>query len=221
MAVSSAARHNKSCKIGIKERNLSWTSEFTSTRRIMVPGRSAATSSREESEERLLVEAAQRDPGRFIELYERNFERVYGFAVRRVRDRDAAEDLTSEVFLKALAHLPGFDWRGVPFSAWLIRIAINLVKDHWKRAAREVVEQPQERDSGTDPEQIENTARLFGMVRNLPPDQRRVVEMRFAEGKSIREIAQDMSRSEGAIKQLQFRALENLRVQLSEKHGTA
>jgi RNA polymerase sigma-70 factor, ECF subfamily len=187
----------------------------------MLLGRPATTSSREESEERLLVEAAQKNPGRFIELYERNFERVYAFVMRRVRDRDVAEDLTSEVFHKALAHLPGFDWRGVPFAAWLIRIATNLVNDHWKRTAREVVEQPPERDSGTNPEQIEDTARLFGMVRKLPPDQRRVVEMRFAEGKSIREIAQDMSRTEGAIKQLQFRGLENLRMQLSEKHGKA
>jgi RNA polymerase sigma-70 factor (ECF subfamily) len=187
----------------------------------MLLGRPATTSSREESEERLLVEAAQKNPGRFIELYERNFERVYAFVMRRVRDRDVAEDLTSEVFHKALAHLPGFDWRGVPFAAWLIRIATNLVNDHWKRTAREVVEQPPERDSGTNPEQIEDTARLFGMVRKLSPDQRRVVEMRFAEGKSIREIAQDMGRTEGAIKQLQFRGLENLRMQLSEKHGKA
>ena len=187
----------------------------------MALGRRATTSSREESEERLLVEAAQKNPARFIELYERNFECVYAFVVRRVRDCDVAEDLTSEVFQKALAHLPDFDWRGVPFSAWLIRIASNLVHDHWKRTAREVIEQPPDPDSGTDPEQIENSARLFGMVRNLPPDQRRVVEMRFAEGKSIREIAQDMSRSEGAIKQLQFRGLENLRMRLSEKHGKA
>jgi RNA polymerase sigma-70 factor, ECF subfamily len=184
-------------------------------------GRPAAANSREESEERLLVEAAQKDPGRFIELYERNFERVYAFIVRRVRDRDATEDLTSEVFHKALAHLPNFDWRGVPFSAWLIRIASNLVHDHWKRTARETVEEPPEQDSGIGPEQIENCARLFRMVGNLPADQRRVIEMRFVEGKSIREIAQDLRRSEGAIKQLQFRGLENLRMQLSEKYGQA
>lgn len=186
----------------------------------MVLGRPATPSSREESsDERLLVEAAQKDPSRFIELYERNFERVYAFIVRRVRDRDATEDLTSEVFHRALAHLPSFDWRGVPFSAWLIRIAGNLVHDHWTRTARETVEEPPEQDSGINPEQIANCARLFRSVANLPPDQRRVVEMRFVEGKSIREIAQDLRRSEGAVKQLQFRGLENLRMQLSEKHG--
>ena len=187
----------------------------------MLLGRPATQSSREESEERLLVEAAQADPSKFLELYERNFERVYAFVARRVRDRDLAEDLTSEVFHKALVHLPGFDWRGVPFSAWLIRIAGNLVHDHWKRTAREVVEQPPEVGSGRDPEQIEHLARVFRMVSSLPPDQRRVIELRFAEGKSIREIAHDLGRSEGAIKQLQFRGLESLRMQLSEKHGKA
>ena len=187
----------------------------------MALGRPATTSSREESEERLLVEAAQKDPARFIELYEKNFERVYAFAVRRVRNRDDAEDLTSEVFHKALAHLPEFDWRGVPFSAWLIRIASNLVYDQWKRTAREVIEQPPHQESGMDPEQIENNSRLFRMLSHLPPDQRRVIELRFAEGKSVREIAQDMGRTEGAIKQLQFRGLETLRTRLSEKYGKA
>lgn len=187
----------------------------------MVSGRSANTGSREESEERLLVEAAQQDPSRFIELYERNFERVYVFVASRVRDRDTAEDLTSEVFHKALAHLANFDWRGVPFSAWLIRIASNLMNDYWKRSAREVVEQTPEQQSATDPEQIEYGARLFRMVAKLPDDQRRVVEMRFAEGKSIREIARELGRSEGAVKQLQFRGLKTLRVQLSDKHGQA
>lgn len=187
----------------------------------MALGRPARTSSHEESDERLLVEAAQKNPARFIELYETNFERVYAFVVRRVRNRDAAEDLTSEVFQKALAHLPDFDWRGVPFSAWLIRIASNLVHDHWKRTAREVIEQLPDQESGLDPEQIENSARLFRMLSILPPDQRRVIELRFGAGKSIREIAQDMDRTEGAIKQLQFRGLANLRTRLSEKYGKA
>src|SRR6266550_3545624 len=75
--------------------------------------------------ERLLIEAAQRDPSRFAELYEDNFERVYAFIARRVRDRDEAEDLTSEVFHQALANLARFEWRGVPFAAWLFRIAAN------------------------------------------------------------------------------------------------
>ncbi len=87
-------------------------------------------------DERLLIEAAQSDPRRFAELYERHFERVYAFVARRARGRAEAEDLTAEVFHHALAHLGRFEWRGVPFVAWLLRIARNAVADRWQRVAR-------------------------------------------------------------------------------------
>ena len=75
------------------------------------------TASGADTAERLLVEAAQKDPARFAEIYEHNFARVYAFIARRVGNRDVAEDLTSDVFHKALAGLPRFEWRGVPFGA--------------------------------------------------------------------------------------------------------
>src|SRR5437763_16919291 len=84
-------------------------------------------------QERLLIEAAQKDPKRFAELYETNFERVYAFIVRRVQDRHEAEDLTSEVFQHALANLSKFEWRGVPFAVGLYRIASNSLADSWRR----------------------------------------------------------------------------------------
>jgi RNA polymerase sigma-70 factor (ECF subfamily) len=171
------------------------------------------------AEERLLVQAAQKDPGRFGELYELNFDRVYAFVVRRVRERQVAEDLTSDVFHKALAALPRFDWRGIPFSAWLIRIATNVVTDQWKRSAKEeLMEEPPEQSTHADFDEFEERARLFQLVGTLPIDQGRVIRMRFAEEKSIREIAQQLKRSEGAIKQLQFRGLEALRQKLGGKH---
>lgn len=170
-------------------------------------------------QERRLVEAAQKDPSNFAELYEENFERVYAFVIRRVRERAVAEDLTSDTFHKALAALPNFDWRGIPFSAWLLRIAANVVADHWKKAGREVQEEPPEFAADPKLEEWEDQARLFRQVEQLPPDQRRVIYMRFAEERSIREIAQAMGRSEGAIKQLQFRGIETLRAQLGEQHG--
>src|SRR5207302_9360726 len=89
------------------------------------------------AEERLVVEAAQKDPRRFAQLYENNFERVYAFIVRRVRDRDQAQDLTADVFHQALANLSRFEWRGVPFAAWLFRIASNAIVDRARRAARD------------------------------------------------------------------------------------
>jgi|SRR6476661_916065 RNA polymerase sigma-70 factor (ECF subfamily) len=174
--------------------------------------------------ERLLVEAAQKDPSRFAELYELNFARVYAYIARRVGDRDAAQDLTSDVFHKALASIHTFEWRGVPFAGWLLRIAANMIVDRSKRGTREITGQedlPDLPDPGAKPRLVEadESARLFLLVEQLPADQRRVIGMRFAEEKSIREIAQALGRSEGAVKQLQFRALQNLRARLEGAHA--
>src|SRR5438445_1248749 len=89
------------------------------------------------TDERLLIEAAQRDRARFADIYEEYFEIVYAYIARRVRNRSTAEDLTSDVFHKALANLPRFKWTGAPFGSWLLRIASNLIADRTKRAARE------------------------------------------------------------------------------------
>jgi len=165
----------------------------------------------EPADERLLIEAAQRDPARFAELYTRNFHVVYGYIARRTANREEAEDLTSEVFHQALANLHRFEWRGAPFAAWLVRIAANAMADRWRVQAREAPGPPDEELSDPSMADLEQRAALFEMVDGLPPDQRRVIVLRFAEQKSIREIAEEMGRSEGAIKQLQFRALEKLR----------
>jgi RNA polymerase sigma-70 factor, ECF subfamily len=178
----------------------------------MVARAPASRRSLEQADERLLVAAAQKDPARFAELYEIHFERVYGFIARRVGERDAAEDLTSDVFHKALANLKRFEWRGVPFGAWLLRIAVNAIIDRAKRQGREIaVDDPPELSTRPGLGQVEDRARLFRLVDELPADQRQVVVMRFAEQKSIKEIAGQLGRSEGAVKQLQFRGLENLR----------
>lgn len=165
-------------------------------------------------DERLLVEAAQADPGRFAELYEIHFARVYAFIVRRVRLRQDAEDLTAEVFRQALQNLRRFEWRGVPFSAWLLRIAANAMADRWQRLAREQGEPPPEPPDEAAAKDIERRALLYQLVDTLPSDQRQVVVDRFVEEKSIRTIAQELGRSEGAVKQLQFRALQNLRARV-------
>lgn len=168
--------------------------------------------------ERLRIEAAQKDPSRFAELYEDNFERVYAYVARRVESRAAAEDVTSEVFHHALANLERFEWRGTPFVAWLLRFAHNLLVDRWQRAGRESSEPPPElRDSAW--KEMEQRALLFQLVDRLPDDQRRVVHLRFTAQKRIAEIARELGRSEGAVKQLQFRALENLRARMKESHG--
>jgi len=197
------------------------------------------------ADERLLIEAAQRDRARFAAIYEQYFEVVYAYVARRVRDRSTAEDLASDVFHKALANLPKFKWTGAPFASWLFRIASNLIADRAKRAARASetsLDQSDAAERGSSPtvregaatplltrgllprsasgsaetqqsglEDAERCAVLFRLVDGLPDDQRRVVALRFAKEKSSKQIAAELGRSEGAVKQLQLRALENLR----------
>jgi RNA polymerase sigma-70 factor (ECF subfamily) len=190
-------------------------------------GASRVATDADYSAERALIEATQRDRGRFADLYEANFERVYAYVVRRVRDRDEAQDITADVFHLALKSLPRFEWRGVPFAAWLFRIASNEIADRStsiaKRRAHERVfpfqEMPDRDDVVAGTEEAERRARLFKLVERLPRDQARVIAMRFAEDKSIREIATALGRSEGSVKQLQFRGLQNLRARLGDTNG--
>jgi RNA polymerase sigma-70 factor (ECF subfamily) len=169
---------------------------------------------KKEADDRLLIEAAQRDPARFAELYELHFERVYAYVVKRVHDRTESEDLTSEVFHQALANLKRFEWRGIPFAAWLFRIAANLISDRWQRSGREISDEEQLNAAHASPAEIEDVERratLFRLVETLPAEQKHVVVLRFVEQKSIKEVAQAVGKTEGAVKQLQFRALSSLR----------
>jgi RNA polymerase sigma-70 factor (ECF subfamily) len=170
-----------------------------------------------ETTERRLIEAAQQDPARFGDLYEIHFDRVYAYVSRRLGDRDAAQDVTSEVFHHALAHLKHFEWRGAPFGAWLMRIASNAITDRWRRQNRESGQSSEIEAVSKDPspEEVQHRARLFSLVRKLPEDQRTVIEMRFAEEKSVREIAVSLGKTEGSVKQLQFRGIQKLREEVA------
>jgi RNA polymerase sigma-70 factor (ECF subfamily) len=191
----------------------------------MVAVRRPAQTAPQGVDERLLVQAAQADPSKFDVLYELHFDRIYFFIVSRVHDRAVAEDITSDTFQKALANLSDYEWRGTPFSAWLYRIASNGVVDHYKRSNREErldeLEHPlAERElAPQDIGFIERHVHFFRLVEQLPEVQRRVVLERFVEDRSIREIAQRLSKTEGAIKQLQFRALQTLRTQIGDRHA--
>lgn len=167
-----------------------------------------------------MIEAAQRDPSRFAALYEQNFDRVYGFIARRVRDRAVAEDITADVFHRALEGVSSgkYQWQGAPFSAWLLRIAANALTDHWRKTSREPVPTADELLDSAVADETESRAILAEMVAGLPEDQRRVILRRFVDQRSIKEIAAELGRSEGAIKQLQLRALENLRTRMRSQH---
>jgi len=169
-------------------------------------------------DERLLIEAAQADPARFVAVYERYVGRIYTFVSRRTGNRAVAEDITSQVFERALEAIGRFEWRGLPVAAWLFRIASNALADHWRDRARTQQEPlPDVPDKG-ELEDIERRVALYRHVEQLPDVQRRVILMRFVEEKSIRDVAAALDRSEGAVKQLQLRAVENLRKRMGG-HG--
>src|SRR2546422_3364482 len=152
------------------------------------PAQKTRPSKAKDGDERRLVQAAQREPTRFADLYENYFELVYAYVARRVRDRAATEDLTAEVFHKALANLPRFKWTGAPFATWLFRIASNLIADRTKRQARETKSSepdliPADPTRGKQTQQIEleqseRRAHLFRLVNEFADDQRGVVLMR-------------------------------------------
>jgi len=178
----------------------------------------------ERDDERRLIAAAQEDRRHFAALYERHFDRVYAFVLTRSRDPDLAEDITAQTFHHAFQSLESFEWRGAPFSAWLFRIAANALADRGRRdvrseeaaAAVPAAEPASLPSPEEDVGEAEIRARLFRLVERLPADQQRVIRLRYAEERSGKEIAARLGRSEGAIKQLQLRALRTLRAWMSE-----
>ncbi|MBV9610971.1 MAG: sigma-70 family RNA polymerase sigma factor [Acidobacteriaceae bacterium] len=176
--------------------------------------------------DRSLVEAAQADVSKFDAIYERHFELVYFFILGRVHDRAIAEDLTSETFHKALANLSSYQPGDTPFAAWLYRIAANAMADQYKRANRErrgavAMLEPAAQPASTpqEMEYVERRTLLSRLIEKLPEMQRRIIQERFIEERSVKEIASRLEKSEGAVKQLQFRALRTLRERIGERHG--
>lgn len=167
-----------------------------------------------DSDERPLIEAAQNEPDKFAELYDQNFSRVYAFFARRVATREQAQDLTAEVFHQALASIKTYRSQGAPFIAWLYGIAAHVLSRHYHNQGKGAEELS---DLSGASEDIERSVLLGQLVDSLLPDQRQVIIRRFVDQKSIREIAQELGRSEGAVKQLQLRALEKLRDKLGER----
>jgi len=152
----------------------------------------------------------------FGELYERHVRRVYRYLLYMARDVDVAEDLTAETFLQALAAIHRYQRRGVPFVAWLLRIAHNLhLNLNGRRAQRNVplVHEDQEGVVGSPELFLQDKAsaeRLMQVVQTLSPDQRQVIILRFIEGLSCTDTARVLGRSVGAIRVAQYRALRAL-----------
>ena len=166
-----------------------------------------------------LVMRAGTDPEAFGELYEKYVRKIYNYIYYRTGNYQDAEDLTARVFQRALLHVGGFEDKGVPFSAWLYRIAHNLVANWHRDQSRRPVVALDERTApsgGTihpETEAIlqEEKTMLLDIVRDLSPDRQQLLILKFVERLSNAEIAATMGRTEGAIKSLYHRTLNSLR----------
>ena len=179
----------------------------------------------EPSEERvdeLIRLAANLDREAFGELYRLYAPRIHRFVAYQVNDRVLAEDLTNQVFMRAMKAIGRYQHHSVPqFNAWLFRIARNVVVDHW-RAKRDTVSLDEalatERGETLDAhfESLARREELQVAMQKLTEDQREVLVLRFGMGMSHREIAERMGRNEEAIRALQFRAIRSLRAIMDE-----
>jgi RNA polymerase sigma-70 factor (ECF subfamily) len=174
-------------------------------------------------EVRQLVARAQAgDVEAFGRIYDRYNETVYRYIYFRVGNKQVAEDLTSETFLRALRRIATFTWQGRDFGAWLVTIARNLVADHFKSgryrlemSTAEVLDidreerAPEGNPEATVCDKLTN-ATLLRAVRELNPDQQECIVLRFLQGYSVAETARAMRKNEGAIKALQYRAVRTL-----------
>jgi RNA polymerase sigma-70 factor (ECF subfamily) len=177
----------------------------------------ARLSEAELAEERLMIDAAQRDRAAFAPLYERYVDQIFAYAHTLTRNRELAEDVTASTFAKAIEDLPRFEWRGVPYSAWLYRVASNLVARQARRAPWVDIDAHQPVDAASPElivEQRDREATVRAAVATLPDDQRQAVLLRFGGDLRNREIGEIMGRSEGAVKLLTFRAMTALRKEL-------
>ena len=168
-------------------------------------------------DERELVEQARRDPRQFGALYDRHFQQIYRFVYSRVREQTAAEDVTSEIFIKALKAMPRYQDTGRPFAAWLYQIAVNAIADRYRtlRPSQPLddfhdlsVAGPALEDLATHRDEIR---RIWSLVEELPGQQRTALVLKFQEDMKIDDIAVAMGKSPGAVKLLIHRGVSRLR----------
>jgi len=176
-------------------------------------------------EEHVLIERAQADPLQFAVLYDRYVDRVYNYIFQRTGNRADAEDLTARTFLRAYGHLRRYTFRGIPFSAWLYRIAHNAVANWYRdRHRHQVVSldvlaswkrdelRPEDLTQAQDEQH-----KLLDAIRRLPAERQQLLILKFSEGLTNAQIGRTMGRTEGAIKSLYHRTLLALREDLDNE----
>jgi RNA polymerase sigma-70 factor (ECF subfamily) len=172
-------------------------------------------------EEALVAAARGLGTEAWAEIYRRHAEQVYAYIFYRIGDRTAAEDLAADVFVRAIAGIQRYEWRGTPLLAWLYRIAHNVTADHRKaaarRSARETAEAPDEIEERVDHLQaLDERSDMMRAIRSLTDDQQQVLLLRFYGGMSNTQVSKVVGKPETAVKALQARGLRSLRRILNE-----
>jgi len=182
-----------------------------------------------ELDEAVLVELAKTDPQAFGALYERHVDRIYAYIYYRIGNAEDAEDLTARTFYQALDNIQRYVERGVPFAAWLYRIAHNLIANYhrtrgrWKVTSLEDLEVSAEPSNRPDraAESNERYRALLSAIRRQPEERQRLLIMKFADRLSNQEIGRLMGRTESSIKSLYFRTLKSLKADLEAREWSA
>ncbi|UCE98354.1 MAG: RNA polymerase sigma factor [Dehalococcoidia bacterium] len=185
-------------------------------------------------QESLLVNRAKNDPQAFGELYDKYYPQIFGYVLKRTINFEVAQDVTSEVFFKALKNIAKFRWQGVPFSSWLYRIATNEITNSFKGDSRRkiLIEQFSASVSQYSPspdveiaraeEELKKHSEFIALneaIAKLPLKYQEVITFRFFEKKQLKEIGEILDKKEGTIKSLLHRGLEKLRT-LTEQNAT-
>ena len=174
-----------------------------------------------QDEQSLVHRAQQGDKEAFAQLYENHFDKIYRYVALRIGNKTEAEDVTQQAFLNALRSISSFKWKGTPFSAWLFRIAHNLVVDYLRKGKKQTTTPLDESlvDSDSNPQREAeyrlDIEQLVSATKQLTAAQREVISLRFAGELSVAEVAKVMGKSQGAVKALQHSAIVALRKVLS------
>ena len=199
--------------------NLQFSRTLAKTVRMSAPKRTVSAAAMQE--EWLEVQAAQKDTVLFRPLYERYYEEIFLFVFRRTTDEALTADLCSTVFLKAMQRIQDYEFKGVPFSAWLYRIASNEVAQHYRRDKKKRVVSIEEFSIGEFMDEIneqdDETHRqlLVKTLDNLKEDDLQLIEMRFFEGRPFKEIADILGITENNAKVKTFRILNRMKKMMS------
>lgn len=176
-----------------------------------------------EQEDKELVKKAKKDAEAFGKLYDKYYSRIFGYILKRVANLDLAQDITSEIFLKALKNIGGFRWKNVPFSAWLYRISNNEISNYFRKNKYNIsldkVKEPlgasnleaEYMEAQDKLERHRDFLKIQEKIAVLPVKYQEVLALRFFEGKKIKEIADILGKREGTIKSLLHRGLEQLK----------